>query len=101
MVEVLRDIIRRNRAGAAVAIPSVCSAHPDVLRASLALAAQLDRHIVIEATSNQVNQDGGYTGMTPVDFIQFVNALADDTPERQQSARAPQRRVCDVPRCSG
>ena len=78
MVEVLRDIIRRNRAGAAVAIPSVCSAHPDVLRASLALAAQLDRHIVIEATSNQVNQDGGYTGMTPVDFIQFVNALADE-----------------------
>ena len=77
MSEVLRDIIRRNRAGERVAIPSVCSAHPDVLRACLAMAARLDRHIVIEATSNQVNQDGGYTGMTPADFINFVNDLAD------------------------
>lgn len=77
MSEVLRDIIRRNRAGERVAIPSVCSAHPDVLEASLVMAARLDRHIVIEATSNQVNQDGGYTGMTPVDFISFVNGLAD------------------------
>ena len=79
MVEVLRDIIRQNRAGKAVAIPSVCSAHPDVLRASLLLAKDLGRHIVIEATSNQVNQDGGYTGMTPADFISFVNVQADET----------------------
>lgn len=77
MSEVLRDIIRRNRAGERVAIPSVCSAQPDVLETSLVMAARLDRHIVIEATSNQVNQDGGYTGMTPVDFIGFVNGLAD------------------------
>ena len=91
MVEVLRDIIRRNRAGAAVAIPSVCSAHPDVLRASLALAAQLDRHIVIEATSNQVNQDGGYTGMTPVNFIQFVNALADKLTLPRPTRHVPYR----------
>lgn len=77
MTEALRDIIRQNRAGAAVAIPSVCSAHPDVLRASLAMAERLDRPIVIEATSNQVNQDGGYTGMTPVEFIASVNDLAD------------------------
>ncbi len=79
MTEMLRDIIRHNRAGHAVAIPSVCSAHPDVLRASLALAQHLDRPIVIEATSNQVNQDGGYTGMLPADFIRYVNKLADDT----------------------
>ena len=78
MTEVLRDIIRRNRAGRRVAIPSVCSAQSDVLRASLIMAERLDRQIVIEATSNQVNQDGGYTGMTPVDFIRFVNTLADD-----------------------
>ncbi|NNL18979.1 MAG: tagatose-6-phosphate kinase, partial [Boseongicola sp.] len=54
-------MIRKNRAGHAVSIPSVCSAQPDVLRASMALAKRLDRQIVIEATSNQVNQDGGYT----------------------------------------
>ncbi len=79
MVEVLRDIIKANRAGAAVAIPSVCSAHPDVLRASMTLAAELNRHVVIEATSNQVNQDGGYTDMTPADFVDFVHGIADGT----------------------
>ncbi|SMX44759.1 class II D-tagatose-bisphosphate aldolase non-catalytic subunit [Octadecabacter ascidiaceicola] len=77
MFDVLRDIIRRNRAGERVAIPSVCSAQPDVLKASLAMAQRLDRHVVIEATSNQVNQDGGYTGMTPAGFVSFVNGLAD------------------------
>ena len=79
MADILRQIIAQNRAGQNVAIPSVCSAHPDVLRASLRLAQRLDRAVVIEATSNQVNQDGGYTGLTPAGFISFVNRLADET----------------------
>lgn len=74
----LTDTIRRNRRGIAVALPSVCSAHPEVLRASIMLAAQKDRAIVIEATSNQVNQFGGYTGMTPKDFAALVFAIADE-----------------------
>ncbi len=76
MADILRDIIARNRAGQICAIPSVCSAHPEVLRASLMLAERLDRPVVIEATSNQVNQDGGYTGMRPADFIAFVHGIA-------------------------
>lgn len=79
MSDVLRDIIARNRKGETVAIPSVCSAHPEVLRASLRLAERLDRPVVIEATSNQVNQNGGYTGMTPAAFIAFVRGLAEET----------------------
>ena len=78
MSEVLRDIIQRNRAGHAVAIPSVCSSQADVILASLLRAQTLDRPIVIEATSNQVNQDGGYTGMRPSDFMAFVNGIAKD-----------------------
>jgi len=77
MSDVLRDIIARNRAGEPVAIPSVCSAQPDVIRASLNQAQTLDRAVVIEATSNQVNQDGGYTGMTAADFRGFVQTIAD------------------------
>jgi D-tagatose-1,6-bisphosphate aldolase subunit GatZ/KbaZ len=77
MTHALRSIIHKNRSGTAVAIPSVCSAHPDVLRASLVLAERLDRQIVIESTSNQVNQDGGYTGITPEGFIRFVYGIAD------------------------
>ncbi|MEM7256521.1 MAG: class II D-tagatose-bisphosphate aldolase, non-catalytic subunit, partial [Pseudomonadota bacterium] len=70
MTELLRNVIDRNRRGELVAIPSVCSAQFDVLEASLLRAEVLDKPIVIEATSNQVNQFGGYTGMQPVDFIQ-------------------------------
>lgn len=77
MSGVLRDIIAANRAGARAAIPSVCTAHPDVLRASLTLAQSLDRSVVIEATSNQVNQFGGYTGMTPDQFVSMVHRIAD------------------------
>jgi len=33
--------------------------------------------VLIEATSNQVNQDGGYTGMVPADFRAFVADIAD------------------------
>lgn len=76
MSKVLTDIVARNRAGERTAIPSVCSAQPDVLRASMKWAERKDRPIVIEATSNQVNQDGGYTGKTPVDFVADINALA-------------------------
>lgn len=77
MTDVLRDVIRQNRSGQPAAIPSVCSAHEDVIAASLALAERLDRAIVIEATSNQVNQDGGYTGLRAAGFIDMVHIIAD------------------------
>lgn len=60
----------------AVGIPSICSAHPVVIAATLRECAARQRPALIEATSNQVNQDGGYTGMTPVDFRRFVEAIA-------------------------
>lgn len=74
MADVLRQII----AAKSGAIPSVCSAHPDVLRASLLLAQELDRPLVIEATSNQVNQDGGYMGMRPEQFRAYVQQIGAD-----------------------
>ncbi|UVC09460.1 class II D-tagatose-bisphosphate aldolase, non-catalytic subunit [Rhizobium sp. TH2] len=71
----LRDLIARNLAGSGEAMPSVCSAHPDVVAASVLLAEEWDVPLLIEATSNQVNQFGGYTGMRPADFIAFVNGV--------------------------
>ncbi len=35
-------------------------------------ALTTDAPVLIEAADNQVNQDGGYTGMTPADFRRFV-----------------------------
>ena len=75
MSEILRDIIARNNAGECIAIASVCSAHPEVISASLQLASRLNRPLVIEATSNQVNQFGGYTGMDAKAFVAYIKDL--------------------------
>ncbi len=73
----LKDLVKTNRNGRAHALPSVCSANPDVLTAALLLATEQGKPPLIEATSNQVNQFGGYSGLTPADFITFVQGLAD------------------------
>jgi len=57
-------------------VTSICSAHPLVLEAACREAAQAGTSVLIEATCNQVNQDGGYTGMTPQDFRDFVADIA-------------------------
>ncbi len=73
----LRDLIARHKGGDAVGITSICSAHPIVIEASLRHAAgRGDGIVLFEATCNQVNQDGGYTGMKPSDFVAFVNGIA-------------------------
>ena len=79
MPDALARVIAESRAGRPVAIPSVCSAHPEVLAATLRLAQSLDRAVLIEATSNQVNQEGGYTGLRPAAFIAFVRDIATAT----------------------
>ncbi|RTM05700.1 MAG: D-tagatose-bisphosphate aldolase, class II, non-catalytic subunit [Hyphomicrobiales bacterium] len=58
------------------AITSVCSAHPLVIEATLVAGLANDGPVLIEATCNQVNQDGGYTGMTPAVFREFVHTIA-------------------------
>ncbi|WP_112322164.1 class II D-tagatose-bisphosphate aldolase non-catalytic subunit [Oceanibium sediminis] len=77
-MSLVTDTVAQNRAGRAVALASVCSAQPDVLSAALLLAKSRNRPILVEATSNQVNQFGGYTGMTPDAFIAYVRDMARD-----------------------
>ena len=57
-------------------IYSVCSAHPMVLEAAVQQALEDKTVLLVEATSNQVNQLGGYTGMRPADFRAFVEEIA-------------------------
>lgn len=76
-MSLVKETVARNRAGHRVALASVCTAHPDVLDAALCLAQARGRPILIEATSNQVNQFGGYTGKTPADFAADVRARAN------------------------
>jgi D-tagatose-1,6-bisphosphate aldolase subunit GatZ/KbaZ len=75
-MKTLAEIAEANRAGTPVGIPSYCTAHPDTLRAVLMSYARDDEPVLIEATCNQVNQFGGYTGMTPAGFRNFIDIMA-------------------------
>ena len=79
-MQLIGNIVARHKQGERIGVTSVCSAHPLVIEATFAHALRHDTPVVlIEATSNQVNQDGGYTGMVPADFRRFVEAVADRT----------------------
>ncbi len=68
--------LERNRSGQGGVAVSVCSAHPLVLRAAFRSGLRFDTFALIESTSNQVDQYGGYTGMRPADFAALVNKIA-------------------------
>ncbi|MGA7155483.1 MAG: D-tagatose-bisphosphate aldolase, class II, non-catalytic subunit [Acidobacteriaceae bacterium] len=72
MSSVLQKHLAKQRQGVGAGIPSVCSAHPWVIRAAAEQAAEDGSLLLVEATSNQVNQFGGYTGMRPAEFRAFV-----------------------------
>ena len=67
-VQRLRDLLAANRCGERAGVTSVCSAEPFVLEAAVGRAARGGGLLCIESTASQVNQDGGYTGMTPAAF---------------------------------
>ena len=72
----LKKIAEANRADGSLGIYSVCSAHRQVIEAAVLQAKSDQSLLLIEATCNQVNQEGGYTGMTPNDFRDYVQAIA-------------------------
>lgn len=74
--ELLEELLQANRRGKGVGIYSICSANRFVLEAAMLQATRDESLLLIESTSNQVNQFGGYTGQTPTDFANFVQAIA-------------------------
>lgn len=55
---------------------SCCSTNEHVLRAVFRKAKERNTIALVEATANQVNQFGGYTGMTPGDLFEYVKRIA-------------------------
>jgi D-tagatose-1,6-bisphosphate aldolase subunit GatZ/KbaZ len=72
----LAEVVRAQQRGVARGIPSVCSAHPVVLAAAFEQALEDGSSVLVESTSNQVNQEGGYTGVRPEEFAAFVRRRA-------------------------
>ena len=75
-IQRLVSILQANRRGKGRGIYSICSANRFVLEAGMLQAKRDGSLLLIEATSNQVNQFGGYTGQTPAEFSAFVKEIA-------------------------
>lgn len=85
MTSPIQQVIKAHRRGEGLGLASICCSHPAVLRAAMRVALDHDTLLLVEATSNQVDQFGGYTGMTPAAYRDYVLDLARDLafpPER-------------------
>ncbi|MBE5855418.1 MAG: tagatose-bisphosphate aldolase [Lachnospiraceae bacterium] len=78
-MDAMREMLAKRKKGMRYAgIPSFCTASDLVIEACLKQAIRFDDYVLIEATANQVNQFGGYTGMKPADYRDFVYKIADE-----------------------
>lgn len=75
--DALRSILEGNLRGEKTGVYSICSANRFVLEAGMQQAKRDDNIFLVESTSNQVNQFGGYTGQAPAQFVLFVKEIAD------------------------
>lgn len=73
----LKQIVVKQKAGEHVGIYSCCSANNYVIEAAIERAKKDNAPVLIESTANQVDQFGGYTGMKPADFCNFVKGICD------------------------
>lgn len=72
------ELLHKRTSAKEKGVYSCCSANAFVIRAALRRAKANDTVVLVEATANQVNQNGGYTGMTPADFRVFLDRLAKE-----------------------
>ena len=74
----IQEMMEQRRQGKKCGIPSYCTANTLALEIILKRAKQLQMPVLIEATANQVNQYGGYTGMLPKDFYEMIQKMAGE-----------------------
>lgn len=77
MQNALTKIVTIQKSGKAVGIYSACSANSFVIEAVLKKGLEDNSCVLIESTANQCDQFGGYTGMEPIDFKNYVYEIAD------------------------
>lgn len=113
----LREVLTRNRERQSEGVFGVCSSNQFVLHAAAQHAAATGNLLLIESTSNQVNQHGGYTHQIPGDFAAGLMRLASahklateqlclgadhagPNPWQNESARVAMSKAADLVRAS-
>lgn len=76
-IQTLQKILIENRYSGKGGVYCVCSSLEEVILSALKFTKDKSYPLVIESTSNQVNQYGGYTGMNPQQFADYVYRLAE------------------------
>lgn len=72
----LKTLLNQRKESSLKGVVSICTASPIVIEACFEYFKSVKSPLIIEATANQVNQEGGYTGMKPQDYVDFVVNLA-------------------------
>ena len=72
----LQFLLSENRQSGRGGTYAVCSAHPAVIQAAIRQALSDESLLHVESTSSQVNQFGGYTGLTPRQFADWIYSCA-------------------------
>ncbi len=76
MPDFLRKTMEEHKRNGRVGLTSVCSANKLVVEAVLEHAKKRNLIGCIESTGHQVNQSGGYIGMQPQHFAEYVKRIA-------------------------
>ena len=84
-IETLDRIVRDQKRGQSRGIASICSSHPYVLKAAMQRASRAGRLLLVESTCNQVNQFGGYTGLTPAAFVEYLKRSVQEAGMPQEN----------------
>ena len=74
----IKSMINKYKRGQTVGIFSVCCSNNYVIEATMERLLNKEMMLLIEATANQVDQFGGYTGMRPRDYVEYIYKIADE-----------------------
>ena len=77
MIHPMKDIVKRYKSGENVGIFSVCCSNQYVIEAAMQKLLNKNISLLVEATANQVDQFGGYTGMKPKEYVKYIYSIAD------------------------
>jgi D-tagatose-1,6-bisphosphate aldolase subunit GatZ/KbaZ len=76
MPDYMLNLFAKNKGHQVVGFTSICSATPLVVETALEYAKIRNLVVCLESTGKQVNQFGGYVGMQPKQFAEFVMQTA-------------------------
>jgi D-tagatose-1,6-bisphosphate aldolase subunit GatZ/KbaZ len=74
----LTDLVKNQKAGEPAGIYSVCTYNRHAVESTFRQALEDSSPVLIESTCNQVNHLGGYTGMRPGNFADYIHEVADE-----------------------